>query len=109
MSAVRTVLAAAALSMTFAGIAFARDAVFTIRLEQPAAAGTRVIAQNTVWSCNGDTCLARPSHGVSVRSCRQFVRESGVRVTSYGAPGNELTAAEIARCNGDAATQQAAN
>jgi hypothetical protein len=46
---------------------------------------------------------------VSVRACRQFARESGARVVSYGAEGDELTADEIARCNGEQAQQQAAN
>ena len=110
MTVVRSILVAALASASFAGVAYARDPVFTIKLEAPVSERTRVIAQNTVWTCEGDTCLARPSHGANVRSCRQFVRESGARVTAYGAEGDELTADEIARCNGERpATQQAAN
>ena len=97
-------------SAGFAGAAYARDPVFTVKLEAPVAEQTRVIAQSTVWTCEGDTCRARPSHASSVRACRQFVRESGARVTAYGPEGDELTADEIARCNGEQpATQQAAN
>jgi hypothetical protein len=45
-----------------------------------------------------------------VRACRQLVREIGARVTAYGPEGDELTAEEIARCNGERpAAQQAAN
>ena len=110
MSVVRSILIAALASASFAGAAYARDAVFTVKLEAPVAEQTRVIAQNTVWTCDGDTCLARADHGANVRSCRQFVRESGVRVTAYGTAGDELTADEIARCNGETpTTQQAAN
>lgn len=110
MSVVRSLVIAALASASFAGAAYARDAVFTVKLEAPVAEQTRVIAQNTVWTCEGDTCLARPSHGANVRSCRQFVRESGARVTAYGHEGDELTPDEIARCNGEESpTQQAAN
>jgi hypothetical protein len=45
-----------------------------------------------------------------VRACRQFVRESGARVVAYGPAGDELSAEEIARCNGEAqVTHQARN
>lgn len=109
MSVLRSVVIAAVATFSFSGTAFARDAVFTARLEAPAAQ-TRVIAQNTLWNCEGDTCRARASHGVSVRACRQFARESGARVLAYGPEGRELNADEIARCNGEApATVQAAN
>jgi hypothetical protein len=108
---VRSIVLAAVLSTAFVVPAFARDAVFTVKLEAPVAAQTRVIAQNEVWTCGGDTCLARVDHDVTVRACRQFVREAGdVRITSYGTDGRELSADEIARCNGDTvATQQAQN
>jgi hypothetical protein len=110
MSALRTILVAAVVSAGFVGAAYARDPVFTVKLEAPVAEQTRVIAQNTVWNCSGDTCLARPTHAASVRACRQFVRESGARVSGYGPAGNELDADEIARCNSEApASQQARN
>lgn len=97
-------------SISFAGAAYARDPAFTVKLEAPVAEETRVIAQNTLWTCAGDTCRARPHHASSVRACRQFVRESGRRVTAYGPEGDELTAGEIARCNGETpVTQQATN
>ncbi len=109
MSAVRTVIFAALASASFAGTAFAGDAVFTAKLESPLAAPARVITLNTVWNCDGDTCRARPNHASTVRSCRQFAHEVGQRVIAYGPEGDQLTADEIARCNGDASTQQARN
>ncbi len=110
MTAVKSILFAALASVAFAGPAFARDPVFTVKLEAPLAEQTRVIAQNAIWTCEGDTCLARPNHASNVRSCRQFVREAGARVSAYGPEGDQLTADEIARCNGDAgASQQARN
>ncbi|MGD9966744.1 MAG: hypothetical protein AB7T59_09505 [Hyphomonadaceae bacterium] len=101
MSALRSIVAAAVLSAAFVAPAFARD-VYTIRLATPVSEATRIIALNTIWDCNGDTCIARADHGANVRSCRHFVRESnGLRIASYGTVGDELSADEIARCNGE--------
>jgi hypothetical protein len=109
MSVLRSIVIAAFVATSFAGTAHAqtRD-TFSVKIEG-AAAERQVIAQNTVWTCEGDTCLARPNHAASVRSCRQFVRATGARVISYGPEGAELSAAEIARCNGETETQQASN
>ena len=109
MSAIRSILVAAVVSASFVGAAYARGDVFTAKLETPVTEQTRVIAVNTLWTCTGDTCLARPDHGANVRSCRQFVREAGSRVTAYGSEGDQLTADELARCNGDIQAQQASN
>ncbi|HRK65536.1 MAG TPA: hypothetical protein PLN53_14165 [Terricaulis sp.] len=108
MNAVRTIALAAALTIGFAGAAFARDPVFTATLDTPSSEA-RVIAQNAIWNCEGATCVARADHAVSVRACRQLVRETGGRVVSYGTEAHQLTAAEIARCNGETVTQQASN
>lgn len=109
MFSARSIVLSALASVVLVGPAFARDPVFTARVEAPVAAGNRVIAQNTLWNCDGDTCRARPSHGVSVRACRQFARESGARVVAYGSEARSLSADEIARCNGDASPQEARN
>jgi len=109
MKVMSSIVIAAALSLSFVSPALARGEVFTVKLEAPVAEQTRVIASNAIWNCEGDTCVARPTHSASVRECRQFVRESGARVISYGPEGSELTSDEIARCNGDANTLQARN
>lgn len=102
MSALRSIMIVAVASMSFAGAAYARDAVFTVKIEGTAAE-RQVIAQNTVWLCEGDTCRARPNHAASVRACRQIARELGARIVAYGPEGGELTAEELARCNGESA------
>lgn len=108
MSVLRSTAIAAVLSTAFSAPAFARD-VYTIKLATPVAEPTRIIALNTIWDCSGDTCLARADHGANVRSCRQFVRQSGgLRISSYSAGDDQLTAAELARCNGETQTLQAA-
>lgn len=109
MSVIRSFVLAAVISAGLAAPAFARDPVFTIKLEAPVAEQTQVIANNAVWNCDGDTCLARPAHEATVRACRQFVRESGARVISYGSEADQLSADELGRCNGDSATVQAQN
>jgi len=110
MSAAKTLLVAAIVSLGFMGAAVARDAVFTVKLEAPVAERTQVITLNTVWTCDGDTCVARPDHGVNVRSCRHFANELGARVIAYGPAGGELSADQLDRCNVDQqATQQARN
>src|SRR5262245_4597463 len=109
MSVIRSFVLAAVISAGLAAPAFARDPVFTIKLEAPVAEQTRVIANNAVWSCEGDTCLARPAHSATVRACRQFVHESGARVISYGSEADQLSSDELARCNGETATVEARN
>jgi hypothetical protein len=109
MSVFRSIALALIISAGATGAAYARDPIFTVKLEAPVTEETRVIANNAVWTCEGDTCLARPSHAATVRSCRQFVRESGARVVSYGSEADQLTADELARCNGETPALQAAN
>lgn len=107
--ALKTFALAAILSAGLAGAAFARDDVFTVKLTTPVAERTQVIAQNTIWTCEGDTCVAAASHAPTVRACRQFVREAGP-VTAYGPAANPLSAEELDRCNGATApTTQAQN
>lgn len=101
MNALRSIVAAAVMSAAFVAPAMARD-LYTIKLAVPVAEQTRIIALNTIWDCNGDTCLARADHGVNVRSCRQFVRQAdGLRIASYSSASQQLSADEISRCNGE--------
>lgn len=105
----RSIVIAALISTAFVGSAHARDPVFTVKLAAPVAEQTRVIAQNTLWNCVGDTCVARPNHAATVRSCRQFVRELGAPVRAYGSETDQLSADELSRCNGDNSVLQARN
>lgn len=101
MNALRSIVAAAVMSAAFVAPAMARD-LYTIKLAAPVAEQTRIIALNTIWDCNGDTCLARADHGVNVRSCRQFVRQAdGLRIASYSSASQQLSADELSRCNGE--------
>jgi hypothetical protein len=92
-SSLKTIFVAAALvGVSFASAAEAREQVISARLTAPITA-TRVIADNSIWTCAGDSCQARAS--ASVHSCRQFVREANALVVSYA----DLTQEQIAACN----------
>lgn len=108
MTAFKSILAAAVLSTAFTGLAYAEGSTFTAKVEATPAQ-TRLIAINTMWNCSGDTCIAHPNHAVSVRACRQFAHQAGVRVTAYGNQAQQLSAEELARCNGEQSIQQARN
>jgi hypothetical protein len=108
MTTFKSIILAAVLSTAFAGAAYAQGSAFTAKVEGQAAQ-TRLIAINTMWNCSGDTCVAHPNHAVSVRACRQFAHEAGVRVTAYGSEQQQLSSEELARCNGDQNVQQARN
>src|SRR5689334_15115108 len=108
MTVFKSILVAAVLSSAFAGAAYAQGSTFTAKIEgQPAQ--TRLIAINTMWNCSGDTCIAHPNHAVSVRACRQFAHQAGVRVTAYGSDEQQLSGDELARCNSEQNVQQARN
>ena len=105
-SPLKTVLIAMILGGAFTTSAFAQDQVFTAKLATPVAARTHVVADNAVWTCEGDTCQAVAHHASSVHDCRLLVRRTGP-VTSYGPVNATLSDEDIARCNGSSPTQTA--
>lgn len=104
MTFTQTLAGALGAAFLFGGVAFAGD-LSTARLQGPAAA-QQIVARSTVWTCEGDTCRARPNHAVSVSACRAFVREAGP-VAAYGTEQRQLTAEQLTACN--AAARQASN
>lgn len=99
-----TLASALGAALLFSGVALAGD-LSTARL-QGASGAQQIVARSTVWTCEGDTCRARPNHAVSVSACRAFVREAGP-VTAYGTERRQLTAEQLTACN--AAARQASN
>jgi hypothetical protein len=113
-TSLKSLTAAAALIAACAGAAYAKDDIFTAKLQAPAAE-SRIVARSAVWTCEGDTCVARPNHAASVSSCRAFVREAGP-VVAYGPADGQLSAEQLVACNASARvarvrteTQQARN
>lgn len=98
---IRTLFAAAALSMAFAAPAFARDRDFTATLQNPVPERTRIVSERAVWTCVGESCTATARQAATVRTCREFVREAGA-VVAYGADGEALSAEDLAQCNASA-------
>lgn len=106
----KSIVFAVIFSAGSSGAAFARDEVFTARLAQPAEQ-SQLIADNAVWNCEADTCVARSRHAATIRTCRQFVREAGIAVTAYGPENAQLSEEDLASCNASLAseTRQARN
>lgn len=106
----RSLVSAAALALFSASAAYADSDIFTVQLQAPTSE-TTVAARNTVWTCEGEICRARPNHAVSVSACRALAREVGP-VASYGTDERQLTEEQLAACNSSArtsSTQQAQN
>lgn len=85
-----------------AGVAFAQDTAVTVRLAAPTTRA-HIVADNAVWSCQGDTCQAVLHHDASAHSCSVFARAARGQVVSYGSLSDE----DITRCNGAPQTQTA--
>lgn len=59
----------------------------------------RVVAGNTLWSCQGTTCVARQTGVRPGRLCRDLQRKAGT-IVAFTVAGEQLTAEALARCNG---------
>lgn len=61
----------------------------------------KIIVGDTIWRCDGDTCRGRvvDTPLLKLRSCRAIARFAG-RVTRYASASGELSADDLARCNG---------
>lgn len=60
---------------------------------------TRVVAGNTLWSCQGTTCVARMTGVRPGRLCRDLQRKAGT-VVAFTVAGEKLDEEALARCNG---------
>ena len=104
----KTALVAVLFAASFSGAALAQDKTVTARLAAPLAQPTRIIAQNTIWTCSGDSCVAISHRDPTAHECRVFVRSARQAVVAYGAEDQQLSADELARCNDDATQAQQA-
>lgn len=92
-------LALAGLISLGATAAFA-DTLLTATLTQPVSKPSKVIASDTLWSCDGATCQTMVSdyRAQSVSLCRDLTKEVGA-VSAYGAGGTQFPADQLAKCN----------
>jgi hypothetical protein len=104
----QTLAAVAALSLTFAGTAFA-DGKVTATLQAPVAAKTKVLAGGAVFNCEGTTCTAMSvsDRTVTTAGCKDLVKAVGA-VSAFGGV-KSLSDANLAKCNGIAGQSVAAN
>lgn len=104
----QTLAAAAALSFAFAGSAFAEGAV-SATLAAPASKPVKIVAEGAIFNCANTACYAAeaPTRANSVLACKAVVKKVGA-VASFGAGNKTLSADELAKCNGVAASTQTA-
>lgn len=95
----RMLTAAAVLSLSFAGAAYADGAV-TAKLAAPVAAKTKVVVAGSVFVCEGSTCVAlvAPARALTVASCKSLVKKVGA-LTAFGGEQKQLSDEDLARCN----------
>jgi len=95
----RMLTAAAVLSLSFAGAAFA-DGKVSASLVTPVAAKTKVVAAGALFVCEGSTCVASSaqSRTVTVSGCKELVKAVGA-VTALTNGKHTLEAADLTSCN----------
>lgn len=69
----------------------------TAQLAEPAQ-DKRIVAGNTLWSCNGTACITRDGGSRPMRLCRDLKRKAGT-VTAFTVNGLALDSEALARCN----------
>ncbi len=105
----RTLAAAAILSVSFAAPAFA--GTVSVSLQNPVETRTKVIAGGAVFSCIDTACVAQnaPPRAVTASACKAVAKEVGP-VSAFSSERKSLEADDLAACNGVApATLTAAN
>lgn len=99
--------AAAALSLSFGGVAVAADRIIA-ELEAPVAAKTKLVVGGSVWSCEGSTCAAtvQTSRATSLGACKALAKEVG-RLSAFGVERARYETEQMSKCNTAAATPAA--
>jgi len=95
----RMLTAAAVLSLSFAGAAYA-DGKVSATLKTPVPAKTRVMASGAVFYCEGTSCVASSTQPrtASTAGCKGLVKEVG-EVTAFGTAQKAISAEDLAACN----------
>lgn len=95
----RMLTAAAVLSLSFAGAAYA-DGKVSASLATPVAAKTKVVAAGALFICEGSTCVANSAlaRTVTVSGCKELVKAVGA-VTTLTNGKRSLEGEDLATCN----------
>ncbi|WP_340643833.1 hypothetical protein [Phenylobacterium sp.] len=96
---------AAAVTLSFAGGAFAAADVVTAKLATPVAEKTKFIAGGAVFLCEGDACVASApsSQTYAAATCKVVAKNVGA-IASFGIGGKTLAAEKLEACNASAAS-----
>lgn len=100
---VMSLIAAASLSGVFSSVQAATTYVYTAITQDEYDDGLDgpdpVTAGNLVWQCGGNRCeINGPWSAPAVGACRALAQRVGP-IVSYGRPGNQLSAGDLAACN----------
>jgi hypothetical protein len=68
-------------------------------LAAPLAAPRREIIEGATWRCEGDRCAAPANGGRAMAVCGKVARKFGT-ITRFTSQQGELSAEQLARCNG---------
>jgi hypothetical protein len=71
---------------------------YTAVLSAPASE-TRAVTDGVAWACKDATCVANKTTARPLRVCRALNRKFG-EVATFKVDGQEITAEELAKCNG---------
>lgn len=95
----RMLTAAAVLSLSFVGAAYA-DGKVTATLKNPVPAKTRVMVSGAIFYCEGTSCVASSTQPrtASTAGCKGLVKELGP-VTAFGTPQKAISSEDLAVCN----------
>ena len=92
-------LAAAVLSLSPLPAQAASGGINVATLTQPLAAPKQEIIGEALWKCAGDRCVAANSGGRHAMTCQRVAKKFG-EVARFNAGGSELSADDLAKCNG---------
>ena len=89
----------ASFSVTTGPARAAPSGVYSAALATPLAAARREIIDGAIWRCEGNRCTA-PADGARPQAiCGKVARKFGP-VSRFATPQGELSAEQLARCNG---------
>lgn len=88
-----------ALSLTPVTAHAASGGVNVATLAQPLAAPKQEIIGEVLWKCAGDRCIAANAGSRPAMVCQRVAKKFGA-VARFTVAGTELSAADLAKCNG---------
>jgi hypothetical protein len=97
------VACAALVTLSVAGAALAEQSV-AVKLQNPVAAKTKIVAGGSVWVCNGADCIANApgSRTFATATCKDLAKALGP-IAAFSDGKKQMDAARIDQCNAVAA------